>query len=185
MVHHVYDEFRNSHLGRPWHEPILKRIMANLPNALASEIPVWKKLIDVEYYVGHIDLNLIANDTFFIADLKVDGTDIIKSLGQIMSYGINQKRLIFNKISDSNAINFKCIAFTKEELWVFDPESLKLDIIKFIKYANIVRTRNLKSLPFSKGLKRTDLLEDIEKVVGFLQRFINEEENNDLDDDNL
>ena len=55
-----------------------------------------------------------------------------------MSYGINQKRQFYNKIPDFNAINFKCIAFTKDELWVFDPESLKHDIIKFINMPNII-----------------------------------------------
>ena len=158
--------------------------MVNLPNALASEVPVWKKLITGEYYVGHIDLNLINNNTLIIADLKDDDTDIIKSLIQIMSYGINQKHNMFEKIPDFNAIDFKCLAFTKDELWVFDPELFKLDCIKFIKYANSVRTRNLKSLPFSKGLTRTDLLEDIEKVVGFLQRYINEDKNSELNDNN-
>ncbi len=185
IVRQVYDTYRNKNLGRPWHEPILKKIMVNLPNALASEIPVWKKLNRVEYYVGHVDLNLVDNDTFFVADLKDDETDIIKSLIQITSYGINQKHIFFNKIPDFNAIDFKCIAFTKDELWVFDPESLKHDIIRFIKYANNIRTRNLKSLPFSKGLKRTDLLEDIEKVMNFFEKFIKEEENNDLDDNIL
>lgn len=79
--------------------------------------------------------------SFFIADLKDDETDIIKSLAQIMSYGINQKRLIFNKSPDFNAINFKCIIFTKDELWVFEPSSLKHYINKFIKYANKVRKK--------------------------------------------
>lgn len=158
--------------------------MVELPNALASEIPVWKRLKDGKYYNGHIDMNLIENNTFFVADLKNNKTDIIKSLIQVMSYGINQKCLILRKDSDYNVIDFKCIVFTKDELWVFDPESLKHDIIKFIEYANSIRTRNLKSLPFSKGLKRTDLLEDIEKVVGFLQRYVEEEEDYDLDVDN-
>jgi len=61
---------------------------------------------------------------------------------------------------------------------------LKHDIIKFIEYANNVRTRNLKSLLFSKGLKRTDFLNDIKKVVFFLQKFINADENNYLDENN-
>ncbi|MBA7517951.1 hypothetical protein ES705_10016 [subsurface metagenome] len=59
----------------------------------------------------------------------------------------------------------------KDGLSVFDPESLKHNIMKFIQYANNIRTRNLKSLHFSKGLKRTDLLEDIEKVVVSLYFF--------------
>jgi len=176
IVRQVYDEFLKNNLGRPWHEPILQKIMVNLSNAMASEVPVWNKLKNGKYYVGHIDLNLINDDTFFIADLKDDEIDIIKSLSQITSYGINQKRLIFNKINDIDAIKFKCIAFTKDELWVFDPEGLKYDIIKFIKYTNSIRSRNLKSLPYSNGLKRTDLLEDIEKVVAIFQRYIKEEE---------
>ncbi len=56
--------------------------------------------------------------------------------------------------------------------------------MKKIKKRNKVRERNLKSLPFSKGFNRTDLLNDIRKGVFFLQKFINEDENNDLDDNN-
>lgn len=178
-VRKVYAEFRNNNLGRPWHEPILKKIMMELPNALATEIPVWKKLKNSEYIVGHIDLNLVDDDTFFVADLKDDKTDILKSLIQIMSYGINQKQLIFNEVSNFNAIDFKCIVFTKNELCIFDPEYLKYDIIKFIEYANSFRTRNLKSLPFSSGLKRTDLLNDVKKVVFFLQKYVNDDDKND------
>jgi hypothetical protein len=55
-------------------------------------------------------------------------------------------------------------------------EDLKHDIINFIKYANSIRDENLKTVPFSKGLQRTDLLDDFKKVVLFLQKFINEEE---------
>lgn len=32
---------------------------------LASEVPVWKKLNNIESYVGYIDLNFVNNDTFF------------------------------------------------------------------------------------------------------------------------
>jgi hypothetical protein len=55
-------------------------------------------------------------------------------------------------------------------------EDLKHDIINFIKYANSIRDENLKTVPFSKGLQRIDLLDDFKKVVLFLQKFINEEE---------
>ena len=64
-------------------------------------------------------MNLIGGDTLFIADLKADETDIIKSLPQITSYGINQKKLIFGKIKDIGSIEVKCIVFTKDELWEF------------------------------------------------------------------
>jgi len=185
LVRQVYDEFRNKHLGRPWHEPILKKIMVNLPNAMACEIPVWKRIKGTLYCVGHIDLNLVYNNTLFVADLKDDEIDVIKSLLQIFSYGLMQKRRIFKKPSDINYFDLKCVVFTKDELWEFDPEFLKSELIDFIKYTNSLRENNLKSLPFSKGLKRTDLLEDIEKVVGFLQTFVNEEENNNLDDYDL
>jgi len=184
LVREVYDEFRNKRLGRPWHEPILKNIMIKLPNAMVCENPVWKRIESNLYCIGHIDLNLVNNNTLFIADLKDDETDVIKSLLQILSYGLMQKRLIFKKPSDFNAFNLKCILFTKDEVWEFDPEILKSEFIDFIKYVNSLREKNLKSLPFSKGLKRTDLLEDIEKVVGFPQRYVEEEEDYDLDVDN-
>jgi len=167
LVREVYDEFRNKRLGRPWHEPILKNIMIKLPNAMACENPVWERIESNLYCVGHIDLNLVNNNTLFIADLKDDETDVIKSLLQVLSYGLMQKRLVFKKPSDFNAFNIKCILFTKDEVWEFDPEILKSEFIDFIKYVNSLREKNLKSLPFSKGLQRTDLLEDIEKVVGF------------------
>jgi hypothetical protein len=118
----------------------------------------------------------------FIADLKANETDIIKILPEINSYGINQKKLIFGEIEDIGSIEVKCIVFTKDELWVFNPEFLRNDIIKFIRYANSLRDSDLKSLPFSKGLKRTNLLDDMQKVVFFLQEFINKGEKNDLDD---
>ena len=184
LVREVYDEFRNKGLGRPWHEPILKNIMIKLPNAMACENPVWERIENNLYCVGHIDLNLVNNNTLFIADLKDDETDVIKSLLQVLSYGLMQKRLVFKKPSDFNAFNLKCILFTKDEVWEFDPEILKSEFIDFIKYVNSLREKNLKSLPFSKGLQRTDLLEDIEKVVGFLQRSVEEEEDYDLDVDN-
>ncbi len=112
----------------------------------------------------------------FIADLKANETDIIKILPEINSYGINQKKLIFGEIEDIGSIEVKCIVFTKDELWVFNPEFLRDDIIKFIRYANSLRDSDLKSLPFSKGLERTKLLDDMQKVVFFLQKFINEGE---------
>ncbi len=145
---------------------------------MACEIPVWKRIQGTLYCVGHIDLNIVNNNTLFIADLKDDETDVIKSLLQIFSYGLMQKRLIFKNSSDFNAFDLKCIIFTKDEVWEFDPEVLKSEFIDFIKYANSLREKNLKSLPFSKGLQRTDLLDDIEKVVLFLQKFINEDQNN-------
>ena len=156
--------------------------MVRFPFAMASEIPVWKKLKSGNYYVGHVDLNLIDEETFFVADLKDDEVDIIKSLIQITSYGINQKRLIFSERKNIDPIMFKCIAFTKNELWVFNPETLRHDIIKFTRYANSLREKNLKSLPFSKREKRTDLLEDIEKTVFFLQNIIDNDDKNDLDE---
>jgi hypothetical protein len=177
IVNQVFRNFQIKKLGRPWHEPVLKKIMVEFPNALASEIPVWKRLKNGKYYVGHTDLNLFNGDILFIADLKADETDIIKSLPQITSYGINQKKLIFGKIKDITSIKVKCIVFTKDELWVFNPEFLRDDIIEFIKYANSLRKSNLKSLPYSKGLQRTDLLDDMQKVVFFLQKYIDEEEN--------
>lgn len=182
IVHHVYDEFLKKKLGRPWHEPILKKIMFEFPYAIASEVPVWKELKNGKFYVGHVDLNLIKDDVFYVADLKIDEVDIIKSLAQITSYGINQKRLVFNKMNKIDPIEIRCIAFTKDEIWVFNPESLRQDIIQFIKYANSLREENLKSLPFSKGLKRTDLLDDIEKVVFFIQKFIDNDDKNDFDE---
>ena len=160
----VYAEFSTRRLGRPWHEPILQRIMTDLQNALSSEIPVWKSLVNGQYYVGHVDLNLFSGNILFVVDLKEDEVDILKSLPQIVTYGVVQKDLLLKKTSNLGAIDFKCIIFTKEELWVFDPEVLQKDIIEFVMHANNMRRRNLKCLPYSKGSSRTDLLEDLEKI---------------------
>jgi len=63
--------------------------------------------------------------------------------------------------------------------WIDDSSDLKF---KKFRYANSLREKNLKSLPFSKGEKRTDLLEDIEKTVFFLQNIIDNDDKNDLDE---
>ncbi len=180
LVRQIFTDFRIKYRGiTPPHPPILKRIMIKLPSAKASEIPVWSMLKGNEYCVGHIDLFLAdevisrntLRSTLYIADLKADETDIIRSLPQIVSYGVMLKNLIFKTSSDFKAFDLKCIMFTKDEVWEFEPDSLKYELINFIKYANSIRNIPLKSLSFSKGLSRTDLLKDIEKVVAFLQSF--------------
>ena len=68
--------------------------------------------------------------------------------------------------SDFNRFDLKCIVFSKKTIWEFDPDSLKADIIYFIEYTNSLRPKSdlLRSLPFAKGLTRTDLLEDVKRV---------------------
>lgn len=89
-----------------------------------------------------------------------------KSLTQIISYGVMLKKLIFKTFSDFNSFDLKCIIFSKNTLWEFDPDLLKADIISFIEYTNSLRPKSdlLRSLPFIKEIARTDLLEDVKKV---------------------
>lgn len=62
--------------------------------------------------------------------------------------------------------------FTKDDIYEFELDDIKQEIIDFIKYANFIRENPLQSLPFSKGLNRTNLLEDFKKVVAFLEIYI-------------
>ena len=52
-------------------------------------------------------------------------------------------------MSKIDPIDIKCKAFNKDEIWIFNPESSRQDIIQIINYGNSLREENLKSLPFS------------------------------------
>ncbi len=131
-------------------------------NAIVSELPVWKSVTN-GLCIGHIDLCLIHCDTFYISDLKYNKSDAIRSLAQIIAYGM-MIRDIISKMFDLNSFKLKCLIFTKDDLWIFDPLSLRNKVIDFIKFANSIRKRNLKSLRFAKTLPRTNLLSNMEDV---------------------
>ena len=167
LVQQVFIEYKKNHHDiAPHHEPILKEIMAKHHNAMVSEAPVWKKLHS-KYIIGHIDLILADKNTLYIADLKDDETDMLKSLPQIMSYGILSRKLFFKELSDFNNFKLKLIVFTRNEIWEFDVDSLEKGIIEFIKYANSVRNNRLETMSDPRG----DLQEEVEKIVSFLQLY--------------
>ncbi len=165
LVQQVDKKYRKENHGlKSPHKPILKKIMIKHPNAMASEVPVWKDLDGSEYCVGSIDLILVNKNTLIIADLKDNETDMIKSLPQIVCYGIMLRELIFDTLSGFRAFDLKCICFSRNKVWEFEPVSLMQEIIDFIIKANELRETDLMSKSFADGLPRTNLLEDLQKI---------------------
>lgn len=167
LVRQAFIDFKNSHHNIvPRHGYILKEIMLKHRNAMASEVPILKKIHN-EFIVGNIDLILANNYTIYIADLKDNETDMLKSLPQIMSYGVLSKKLFFKNESDFNYCDLKLIVFSRNEIWEFQIDSLKQKIVEFIEYANSIRDNRLMTI----SDPRRDLQKEIEKVVAFLRIF--------------
>ncbi len=129
---------------KPGHDEILTNILLNLDEALSIETPVWtrkqqrltdflpqsKNNFNFSYkrsLTGHIDLVLYdytANE-LIIADYKPEGY-FLRSLPQVATYGLLMRRIL-------NIHNIKCLSFSKEQAWLYDPTILKHEIEDHIK----------------------------------------------------
>jgi hypothetical protein len=111
----VYTNFKEEKIDhKPGHEPILKYILIKNQNAIAVEIPIWKSQPKI---TGHMDLILLEGDTIYIADYKPEGK-FLHSLPQVAFYGLLLRKKFRSK-------NIRCIQFSKEECWEYDPEILR------------------------------------------------------------
>jgi hypothetical protein len=142
MANIWFDIFMDSMGENPGHDPILDKILQLNENALAIETPVWtsthdfikqKKLKFTPYtcmcddiITGHIDLTLFdeTDSSLIICDYKPEN-HFLHSLAQVATYGLIMKRILkFNKV--------KCVSFSKEKAWVYDPEILRTSIPKYL-----------------------------------------------------
>ncbi len=112
-----------------------------------------------DYLTGHIDLFFVFKDnTLIVADLKPKcDSQILASIPQIMAYGI-MIRKILSKYGNIKAFKTLCIGFCKNSAWSFDPEQIKGEIIKFLKYEK----------RWSKREKTIESYKNISKLVSIL-----------------
>ena len=127
----------------PGHDPILNKILEINENALAIEIPIWtttyqsikkKKLKKSKYtcfcdeiVTGHIDLLIYdeLDSSLVVCDYKPENK-FLRSLAQVAFYGLVLKKMLkYPKV--------KCVSFSREKAWVYDPEIIRTQIPKYIK----------------------------------------------------
>ncbi|MFX1377797.1 MAG: hypothetical protein ACFFA4_01780 [Promethearchaeota archaeon] len=120
----VFENFQENDIpGVPGHEPILKNILIKDKDAVAIEVPIWKK--DENFAItGHIDLIQIENDIVKIIDYKPEGNFLL-SLPQVAMYGF----LVMSKL---NLTKVRCISFNKRGAWEYEPNILKEDIKEYL-----------------------------------------------------
>ncbi|MFW9875255.1 MAG: hypothetical protein ACFFG0_19280 [Candidatus Thorarchaeota archaeon] len=163
-VRNVFNHYRINKIGKhPDHPPILNHILSEERRALAIEIPVWKEITSSgapKFFIGHIDLLLIEDDTLVIADYKPDLRKIYKSLPQITLYAVflRDRLRICNKNAD---IKINCVGFTKDQAIEWNPNIIFPRIIDFVKEENRIRKSNL--LTANRKIKK-DLLRELRNL---------------------
>ena len=121
----VYESYKENQIfKKPGHDPVLKNILIKDKDAIAIEVPIWKKYNEQAFLTGHIDLIQIKDNHVRVIDYKPEGKFLI-SLPQVSIYGLLFKKLI--KLDE-----VKCISFNKDEAWEYDPEILLTDINKYL-----------------------------------------------------
>ena len=127
----------------PGHDPVLDKILQVNQNALAIEVPIWTTTQDKltaseikinsftcmsnETFTGHIDLLLYdeTDGSLVVADYKPENY-LMRSLPQVATYGLVMKRVLrFPKV--------KCVSFSKDKAWVYDPEIIRTQIPKYLR----------------------------------------------------
>ena len=138
-----YDIFYYQMKKPPKHGPILNKILELNKNSLSIEIPIWsttpeaiiKNLIQKtkfscmagELFTGHIDLLLYdeVDNSIIVADYKPEN-HFLRSLPQVATYGLFIKKMLkLDKI--------KCISFSKDKLWLYNPEIIRDQIPYYIE----------------------------------------------------
>ncbi len=142
-----FDIFSSTMDKNPGHGPVLDKILQLNKNALAVEVPIWttteRNLINQELtitpytcmcneiFTGHIDLLLFdeTDGSLVVADYKPEN-HLLRSLPQVATYGLVMKRLLKLK-------HVKCVSFSKEKAWVYDPEIVRSSLPQFmVQYGN-------------------------------------------------
>ncbi|MHA1776858.1 MAG: hypothetical protein ACTSWC_08780 [Promethearchaeota archaeon] len=143
MANIWYDIFTQLNEKNPRHEPILQKIIELHPQALASEVPVWTTDLNSiqnrtikpspyncmadKQFTGHIDLILYdpEDHSLIVADYKPED-HFLSSLPQVATYGLIMKQVL-------GCSNIKCVSFSRERAWVYDPEIIRTVVIEYIK----------------------------------------------------
>ncbi len=135
--------YNKKYYSIPNHTPILRNILKNQLYSYSIETPVWLYLSNrKEYLTGHIDLTLTKENIIFVSDYKTSKEEMIRSLPQISTYGLLLKH---NLLGINNSFNFeiKCITFSKDLAFIYNPNILQSEILNFIKLMNEKRENRL------------------------------------------
>ncbi len=135
----IYQIKGKKNLGKMAHLIVENFLLENQSFIVAKEVPVWKVLKNEKFFTGHIDLIYIKSNEIIILDLKPGGkTTFLKSIPQLVAYAILLKSIsmeYFDRDEDlAEKIQFKCMGFSKNKGWYFDPFIVQDYIIPFLKY---------------------------------------------------
>ncbi|MBD3353737.1 MAG: hypothetical protein GF364_19790 [Candidatus Lokiarchaeota archaeon] len=113
MACNVITNFKNANIQKkPGHDVILKNILIQDENAIATEVPVWCD--SPEKLTGHIDLIRIKENILEVIDYKPEG-NFMRSLPQVACYGLLLKQRF-------NIDNIVCLSFNDKNIWEYEPE---------------------------------------------------------------
>ena len=133
------------------HPKILGRLLRDLSDSLAAEIPVWKKVAGT-YIAGHLDILFLNGNHIIIGDYKRNLQEIKDGLPQITTYAILFKNLLKKYSPEIESIPLICVCFTDKYAVHFDPEQLAPKLLRFIQIENQLRVKGgLKVLPTTKS----------------------------------
>ncbi len=140
----VVKRFHKKRFGKkPDHNPVLQHTLLECKEAIATEIPVWMEIPNSnQFYVGHIDLLLIYDNSIIIADFKQSKAKILKNIPQLMTYAFLLKHQL-SLIGNVNTLNIKCIGYTKNIAFEFNPFDIKGDVLNFINQHSILKEKLL------------------------------------------
>ncbi len=142
IVQCVFSHYKLQKYGvKPDHPPILSWILIHDTNSLAIEIPVWQEIQSTsETYIGHIDLLLYDQKELIIADYKQDEQEILKAIPQITIYATMFKERL-RALGFSEDLHLKCVEFSIDVAYEFNPEAMIDKILDFINYEKKVSRR--------------------------------------------
>ncbi|MFX1477154.1 MAG: hypothetical protein ACFFCI_03380 [Promethearchaeota archaeon] len=107
------------------HEPLLTYLLfrSKLNNVIAKETFIWakvdRKILEVDYLTGHIDLIAVKENLIYIIDYKPNCKNFLKYMPQVGMYGL----LLKKRINNPN-IKVKCLMFNEKNSCLFDPTIL-------------------------------------------------------------
>lgn len=138
-----YDIFFYQMKRNPKHGPILQKILELNKNSLSIEVPIWSvtkeairnNVVDTtdfscitgELFTGHIDLLMYdeLDNSLIVADYKPEN-HFLRSLPQVATYGLFIKKML-------NLKKIKCVSFSREKLWIYNPEIIRKEIPYYIE----------------------------------------------------
>ncbi len=133
MLNRFYSSYQKLKKTNPYHPPILNYFLENHQYSVAIEVPVWRKVKNLDiYFTGHIDLLAFHNNTIIIMDLKQNQRQVINSIPQVMVYGLMMKERLID-LNSKLDYNITCALLTKDISMIFDPSLIFNHVLEYTK----------------------------------------------------